>query len=91
MIFQNTAKRISKDGKLQYKTWPFTMRFVPFWKLNKNQQNNNQNERTMKHKKNENPSGLIIRLFRLPKKLDFKGKEVIVKIIKHIIRKSCKI
>ena len=67
------------------------MRFVPFWKLNKNQQNNNQNERTMKHKKNENPSGLIIRLFRLPKKLDFKGKEVIVKIIKHVIRKSCKI
>ena len=37
----------------------------------------------MKHKKNENQSGLIIRLFRLPKKLDLKGKEVIVKIIKH--------
>ena len=33
----------------------------------------------MKHKKNENKSGLIIRLFRLPKKLDLKGKEVIVK------------
>ena len=45
----------------------------------------------MKHKKNENKSGLIIRLFRLPKKLDLKGKEVIVKIIKHIIRKSYKI
>ena len=57
----------------------------------KNKQNNNPNERTMKHKKNKNPSGLIIRLFRLPKKLDLKGKEVIVKIIKHIIRKSCKI
>ena len=45
----------------------------------------------MKHKRTENKSGLIIRLFRLPKKLDFKGKEVIVKIIKHVIRKSCKI
>ena len=30
----------------------------------------------MKHKKNENKSGLIIRFFRLPKKLDLKGKEV---------------
>lgn len=67
------------------------MRLTPFGKLNKNKQNNNQNKRTMKHKKNENKSGLIIRLFRLPKKQDFKGKEVIVKIIKHIIRKSCKI
>ena len=85
------AKLISKDGKLQYKTWPFTMRLTAYWNLNKNQQNNNQNERTMKHKKNENKSGLIIRLFRLPKKLDFKGREVIVKIIKHIIRKSYKI
>ena len=45
----------------------------------------------MKHKKNENKSGLIIRLFRLPKKLDLKEKEIIAKIIKHIIRKSCKI
>lgn len=45
----------------------------------------------MKHKKNENQSGLVIRLFRLPKKLDLKGKEIIVKIIKHIIRKSYKI
>ena len=45
----------------------------------------------MKYKKTGNKSGLIIRLFRLPKKLDFKGKDVIVKIIKHIIRKSCKI
>ena len=59
--------------------------------IEQNQQNNNQEERTMKHKKNENKSGLIIRLFRLPKKLDLKGKEIIVKIIKHIIRKSCKI
>ena len=67
------------------------MRLTAYWKLNKNQQNNNQEEITMKHKKNENKSGLIIRLFRLSKKLDFKGKEVIVKIIKHIIRKSCKI
>ena len=85
------AKRITKDGKMEGKTQPFTTRFVPFWKLNKNQQNNNQNERTMKHEKTENKSGLIIRLFRLPKKLDLKGKDVIVKIIKHIIRKSCKI
>ena len=46
---------------------------------------------TMKHEKNENKSGLIIRLFRLPKNLDFKRKDVIVKIIKHVIRKSCKI
>ena len=45
----------------------------------------------MKYEKTENKSGLIIRLFRLPKKLDFKGREVIVKIIKHIIRKSYKI
>ena len=45
----------------------------------------------MKHKKTENKNGLIISLFRLPKKLDFKGKEFIVKIIKHVIRKSCKI
>ena len=67
------------------------MRLTPFWKLNKNKQNNNQNERTMKHKRTENKSGLIIRLFRLPKKLDLKGKEIIVKIIKHVIRKSCKI
>ena len=85
------AKRISKDGKLQYKTWPFTMRLTAYWNLNKNQQNNNQNERTMKHKRTENKSGLIIRLFKLPKKLDFKGREVVVKIIKHIIRKSYKI
>ena len=85
------AKRIPKDGKLQYKTWLFTMRLTAYWKQVKNKQNNNQNKRAMKHKKNENQSGLIIRLFRLPKKLDFKGKEVIVKIIKHIIRKSCKI
>ena len=67
------------------------MRLTAYWNLNKNQQNNNQKERTMKHKRTENQSGLIIRLFRLPKKLDLKGKEVIVKIIKHIIRKSCKI
>ena len=67
------------------------MRLTPFGKLNKNQQNNNQNKRTMKYEKTENKSGLIIRLFRLPKKLDFKGREVVVKIIKHIIRKSCKI
>ena len=46
---------------------------------------------TMKYKKTENKSGLIIRFFRLPKKLYFKGKDVMVKIIKHIIRKSCKI
>ena len=59
--------------------------------MNKNQQNNNQKERTMKHKKNENKSGLIIRLFRLPKKLDFTVKTVMIKIIKHVIRKSCKI
>lgn len=45
----------------------------------------------MKYEKTENKSGLIIRLFRLPKKLDFKGREVVVKIIKHIIRKSYKI
>ena len=45
----------------------------------------------MKHKKNEYNGGLIIRIFRLPKKLDFNGKEIIVKIIKYIIRKSCKI
>ena len=45
----------------------------------------------MKYKKTGNKSGLIISFFRLPKKLDLKGKEVIVKIIKHIIRKSCKI
>ena len=67
------------------------MRLTPFGKLNKNQQNNNQNKRTMKYEKTENKSGLIIRLFRLPKKLDFKGRDVIVKIIKHIIRKSYKI
>ena len=85
------AKRIPKDGKTEGKQRSFTMQFVPFGKLNKNQQNNNQEERTMKHKKNENKSGLIIRSFRLPKKLDLKGKEVIVKIIKHIIRKSYKI
>ena len=41
---------------------------------------------TMKYKKTRNKSGLIIRFFRLPKKLDLKGKDVIVKIIKHIIR-----
>ena len=46
---------------------------------------------TMKYKKTGNKSGLIIRFFRLPKNLDLKGKEVIVKIIKRIIRKSCKI
>ena len=46
---------------------------------------------TMKQKKTGNNNGLIIRLFRLPKNLDLKGKEVIVKIIKHIIRKSYKI
>lgn len=45
----------------------------------------------MKHKKNEYNGGLIIRLFRLLKNLDFKGKEIIVKIIKHVIRKSYKI
>ena len=45
----------------------------------------------MKYEKTENKSGLIIRLFRLPKNLDLKGKDVIVKIIKHIIRKSYKI
>ena len=67
------------------------MRFVAYWKLNKNQQNNNQNKRAMKHKKNENQSGLIIRLFRLPKKLDLNGKRIVIKIIKHIIRKSYKI
>ena len=76
---------------MECKTQPFTMRLTAYWKQVKNKQNNNQNERTMKHKRTENKSGLIIRLFRLPKKLDFKGKEVIVKIIKHIIRKSCKI
>ena len=67
------------------------MRLTAYWNLNKNQQNNNQEERTMKYKKNENKSGLIIRFFRLPKKLDLKGKEIIVKIIKYIIRKSYKI
>jgi len=67
------------------------MRLTAYWNLNKNQQNNNQKERTMKHKRTENKSGLIIRLFKLPKKLDFKGREVVVKIIKHIIRKSYKI
>ena len=46
---------------------------------------------TMKQKRTENKSGLIIRLFRLPKKFDLKGKEVMVKIIKYIIRKSYKI
>ena len=76
---------------MEGKTYPFTMRFVSFWKLNKNQQNNNQEERTMKHEKTENNNGLIIRLFRLPKKLDLKGKEIMVKIIKHVIRKSYKI
>ena len=85
------ANCVLKGGEVEGKTRPFTMRLTPFGKLNKNKQNNNQNKRTMKHKKNENKSGLIIRLFRLPKKQDFKGKEVIVKIIKHIIRKSCKI
>lgn len=45
----------------------------------------------MKQKKTGNNNGLIIRLFRLPKNLDLKGKDVIVKIIKHIIRKSYKI
>ena len=67
------------------------MRLTAYWKLNKNKQNNNQNKRAMKHEKNENKSCLIIRLFRLPKKLDLKGKDVIVKIIKYIIRKSYKI
>ena len=67
------------------------MRFVAYWKLNKNQQNNNQNKRTMKHKKNENKSGLIIRLFRLPKKQNFNGKRIVIKIIKYVIRKSYKI
>ena len=76
---------------MECKTRSFTTRFVPFGKLNKNQPNSNQNKRAMKHEKNENKSGLIIRLFRLPKKLDLKGKEVIVKIIKYIIRKSYKI
>ena len=85
------AKRIPKDGKLQYKTWPFTMRFVAYWKLNKNQPNNNQNKRAMKHKKDENQSGLIIRLFRLPKKQNFNGKRIVIKIIKYVIRKSYKI
>ena len=45
----------------------------------------------MKHEKNENNNGLIIRLFRLPKKQDFNGKRIVIKIIKYIIRKSCKI
>ena len=45
----------------------------------------------MKHNKTENMKSLIIRIFRLPKKLDLKGKEIIVKIIKYIIRKSYKI
>ena len=45
----------------------------------------------MKHKKNENKSCLIIRLFRLPKKQDFNGKRIVIKIIKYIIRKSYKI
>ena len=45
----------------------------------------------MKHEKTENKSGLIIRLFRLPKKLDFNGKRIVIKIIKYVIRKSCKI
>ena len=85
------AKRIPKDGKTKGKTRPFTMRLTAYWNLDKNQQNNNQNEITMKHKKNESQSGLIIKLFRLPKKLDLKGREVIVKIIKHVIRKSYKI
>ena len=76
---------------MQGKTRPLTMRLTAYWKQVKNKQNNNQEEITMKHKKDENKSDLIIRLFRLPKKLDFKGKEVMVKIIKHIIRKSCKI
>lgn len=76
---------------MECKTRSFTTRFVPFGKLNKNQQNNKQKERTMKHEKEENKSGLIIRIFKLPKKLDLNGKRIVIKIIKHIIRKSCKI
>ena len=67
------------------------MRLTAYWNLNKKQQNNNPNERTMKHEKTENKSGLIIRIFRLPKKLDFNGKRIVIKIIKYVIRKSCKI
>ena len=76
---------------MEGKTRSFATLLTAYWKLNKNQQNNNQNEKTMKHKKNEYNNGLIIKLFRLPKKLDLKGKDVIVKIIKYIIRKSYKI
>ena len=67
------------------------MRLTAYWNLNKNQQNNNQNKKTMKQKKTGNNNGLIIRLFRLPKKQDFNGKRIVIKIIKYIIRKSCKI
>ena len=45
----------------------------------------------MKHKKNENQSGLIIKIFRLPNNLDFAAKAVMKKIKKYIIRKSYKI
>ena len=76
---------------MECKTRSFTTRFVPFGKLNKNQQNNKQKERTMKHEKEENKSGLIIKIYKLPKKLDLNGKRIVIKIIKHIIRKSCKI
>ena len=67
------------------------MRFVPFCKLNKNQRNNNQEKRTMKHKKNKNQSSLIIKIFRLPNNLDFAAKAVMKKIKNYIVRKSCKI
>ena len=45
----------------------------------------------MKHNKTENKGNLIIRIFRLPKNLDFAVRTVMKKIKKYINRKSCKI
>ena len=67
------------------------MRLTAYWKLNKNPQYNNQEERTMKHDKTENKGSLITRFFRLPKKLDFNGSTVMKKIKKYIIRTFLKI
>ena len=85
------ANRVPKDGKLRANSCPFTIRFVTFWKSNKNQRNNNSNERAMKYKKTENNTSLIIRIFRLLDNLDFAVKTVIKKIKNYIIRKSCEI
>ena len=97
-IKETKINDIPKHGKTHFKRRQITIQNVAFYnaingilETRKNQQNNNQNKKTMKHKRTENKSGLIISFFRLPKKLDLKGKEVIVKIIKRIIRKSCKI